>query len=285
MGPSPASPGASAGEYRLQHLTWQQFDQLRSTMRVALIPIGATEQHGPHLHVGTDARIAERLAEEIAARAEGLAVMAPPVMVGYSPHHMTFPGTITARESTLRALLDDIVDSLVRHGVRRFLIVNAHGGNIAFLPAWLSDVQRRAGVLAAFAHWSLLGRDVVADIAVSETYGHACEVETSLALALAPDLVEVDRLQPVSPVVPAAHPLIKGQAIPDRTVGVFLSRDFDQITENGALGMPARASVEDGERLREAVVARASEFVTWLAEAPVPASGGPRPPEADAPSS
>src|SRR5690625_3499592 len=163
-------------EYRLQHLTSPEFEQLLSTARVGLIPLGATEQHGPHLAMGTDAIVAEQLAERLASAASGLAVMTPPLPIGFSPHHLNFPGTISARPETLTSLLADVVDSLRRAGIRRFLIINGHGGNLAFLPAWMATCERELGVRLALAHWSLLGQDVVADTAQSSPIGHACEI-------------------------------------------------------------------------------------------------------------
>lgn len=252
-------------EYRLQHLTSPEFEQLLSTARVGLIPLGATEQHGPHLAMGTDAIVAEQLAERLASAASGLAVMTPPLPIGFSPHHLNFPGTISARPETLTSLLADVVDSLRRAGIRRFLIINGHGGNLAFLPAWMATCERELGVRLALAHWSLLGQDVVADTAQSSPIGHACEVETSLVMALAPHLVRPDRLTP-APVKPDPHPLVKGHAIPERAVGVFLPRPFETISDNGALGDPTAARPEAGERLADVIIERATEFVRWFAD-------------------
>ncbi len=252
-------------EYRIARMSSLAFAELRSTAPVALIPFGATEQHGPHLAMGTDAAIAEALALRI-AEASGRAVITPTVSVGFSRHHSAFPGTLTAQVSTLTAQLDDLVSSLLGHGITRYLIVNGHGGNLAFLPAWMSEAQSRHGVRLAVAHWSLLGRDIVARIAQSPMTGHACEVETSLALAIAPDLV-VGPLPGPAELAAPAHPLLRGQAIPEREVGVFMSRDFDEITPSGALGNPSLANIELGRELADAVVARAAEFVTWMADA------------------
>lgn len=252
-------------EYRIQQLTSPELAELvATTARVALVPLGATEQHGTHLAMGVDGLVAERLAAAVAEAAAGLAVVAPPLHVGYSQHHMAFPGTVTARPSTITALLEDVITSLRAAGLRRFLVVNGHGGNLAFLPAWMAQAQVELGVRVAVAHWSMLGRDVVTEIAVSPTIGHACEVETSLVLDLAPELVRHPLPGP-SPVRPDPHPLVRGHVVPERAVGVFLPRPFEEITENGAVGDPSAASAEGGARLRAAVVERAAEFVRWLA--------------------
>lgn len=251
-------------EYRIARMSSPQFAELVSTAPVALIPFGATEQHGSHLAMGTDAVIAERLALRI-AETSGRAVVTPTVSVGFSGHHRQFPGTLSSRVSTLSAQLEDLVTSLIGHGIRRFLLVNGHGGNLAFLPAWMSETQARHEVRIAVAHWSLLGKDVVTRIARSPLTGHACEVETSLALALAPELL-VGSLPGESELIPPAHPLLRGQAIPEREVGIFMSRDFRELTPSGALGNPSLADATLGQELLDAVVTRAAELVTWMAD-------------------
>lgn len=260
----------TTNEYRLHHLTWPDAEQRLRTARVGIIPLGANEQHGPHLRMGTDWRIAERLAEEVVLAANGLALMTPPLPVGFSPHHMGFAGTLTARPATITALLDDVVDSLRTHGLERFIVMNGHGGNLAFLPAWCADLRGRTGCSVGIIHWSLMGRDVVVENAASDVIGHACEVETGLALSLAPELVIESRLGGPAPLLPPEHDLVRGQAIPERAVGAFLARDFGELTENGALGHPAAADRDAGNRLREAVVERSVELIRHLANTDIP---------------
>lgn len=255
-----------SSEYRMEWLTTKEFEELVSPSTVALIPLGATEQHGPHLALGTDARIAERLAEATVAACEGSAIMSPAIKVGFSPHHVSFPGTITARTETLQAMLTDTFDSLARCGITRFIIVNAHGGNLAFLPAFTAEVRRDKGFQVGLVHWSLLGRDLVVEIAVSKVYGHACEVETSLALAADPRLVRERELPGPAPLPDSPFHLLRGQAIPEREVGVFLPRSFQDIATDGFLGEPCRADVQDGKRLFDVVVARTVEFVGFLGQ-------------------
>lgn len=257
-------------EYRLHHLTWPEAQARLRDAEVAIVPLGANEQHGPHLRMGTDWRIAERLAEEVVTAADGLALMTPPLPVGFSPHHMAFPGTLTARPATITALLDDVVDSLRAHGLQRFVVMNGHGGNLAFLPAWTAELRRRTGCTVTIVHWSLMARDVVVDNAASEVIGHACEVETGLALDIAPELVVEDRLGGPAPLREPEHHLLRGHAIPERAVGAFAPRDFIELTANGALGDPSAADAGAGRRLRDAVVARTVELIRHLAATDVP---------------
>jgi creatinine amidohydrolase len=215
--------------------------------------------------MGTDGIVAERLARKIADSSGGVAIVTPAIYGGFSPHHMEFPGTLTLKVSTLSAILLDYVESFQAHGIDRFMIVNGHGGNIAFLPAWMAEVQDSHGVRIALAHWSLLGRDIVAEIATSNVFGHACEVETSLVMSLAPELLVADPPSAVG-LIPPGHPLVRGQVIPEREIGVFVPRKFSAITPNGALGDPSAANVQLGNELVDAVVDRASAVVRWLAE-------------------
>lgn len=254
-------------EYRLHHMTWPQARTALERARVGVVAIGATEQHGPALKAGIDYRIAEALAEHAVAAADGLALMAPPIPIGFSPHHMDFPGTLTARIGTLCALLEDYLASLSRHGLRRFIIMNGHGGNLAFLPGWMAEYRERTGHTAAVVHWSMMGRDVVVEIARSEVYGHACEVETSLAMHLVPDTVVAEELGGPAPLVPSAHELLRGHAIPERAVGAFTPRSLAEFSTNGALGNPSAHDEEKGRELFEKVRDRTVELIRHLADA------------------
>jgi len=262
-GPSGPRNDNKSPEYRLQYMTASEFSAQLETIRVAVIPLGATEQHGEHLATGVDGIVAERLAEQIVSRGRGRAIMTPPIYIGFSPHHQNFPGTLTARPQTIEALLFDIISSLKNYGISRFLIVNGHGGNLAFLPAWMSQTQDMLDVMIAVAHWSMLGRDVVDEIKTSDVIGHACEVETSLVLDLAPELVHHPLPGP-SPVLAAPHSLVSGHVVPERSVGIFMPRPFNKITANGAVGDPSSASSAGGAKLREAVVERAVEYLEWF---------------------
>lgn len=246
-------------------MTWVDVQDTAGPETVAVIPFGSTEQHGPHLPLSTDTRIAERLGEEIARSCPEYALVTPALPIGFSTHHLEFPGTLSARPETLSALLDDVVGSLERFGIRRFLILNGHGGNLAFLPAYCASLRRRTGHVVALVHWSMLGRDVVIEIAQSETYGHACEVETSLALALDPEMVFRDRIEEPSPPPNEADPLLEGHAIPERAAAGFSPRWFAELSGNGALGDPRLADEAMGHELLRTVRNRAVEFVRHLA--------------------
>jgi 3,4-dihydroxy 2-butanone 4-phosphate synthase / GTP cyclohydrolase II len=198
-----------AAERRLARVAWPDLATTRP--RVAIVPLGATEQHGPHLPFSTDTLIAEALAMRLAARLEG-AVALPALPVGCSSEHMGFPGTLDVSPGTLVSWLSGVLASLARHGVGRAIVFSAHGGNVATLqdaaaqlaaavPAMSVDVLADLDALTA----RLQAEAARFGIAAEAAGHHAGEVETSIMLALHPELVRMEAAMP-GHVEPAADP-------------------------------------------------------------------------------
>lgn len=170
---------------------------------VVVLPIGATEQHGPHLATGMDALAAERLAEAGAERAThtGGVVLAPVLAFGASDHHLPFGGTLSLSAATLAGVLGDLIASAVVCGARRLLLLNGHGGNSAVCAQAAADGAREHGVVvAASDYWALAAPD-----GPWASYpGHAGAFETALMRALRPDGVRDDRLRPSPGTWPSA---------------------------------------------------------------------------------
>jgi creatinine amidohydrolase len=181
----------NAWEPRLGDLTWQEFALLPDEHRLVVIVAGAIEQHGYHLPLRTDSLNAEAVALE-AAVAERVLV-APTIDYGVSANHMAFPGTISLRQSTLVALLVDVVDSLYRHGIRRFVLFNGNGGNADAMRYAAGDIRGAFdGVSVGFSD---LG-DFRPDVALaSGVIYHADETETSHTLHVAPGSVRTGKLR------------------------------------------------------------------------------------------
>jgi creatinine amidohydrolase len=124
----------------LTEMTWSEVkDALKKTDTV-LIPVGSTEQHGPHLPLGTDTLIACKITEEVAKEVN--AVVAPPIAIGFSTEHLDFPGTITMIPKTLMSLIRDTCRSLISHGFKKIIIVNGHGGNTGLIEAATRELKQ-----------------------------------------------------------------------------------------------------------------------------------------------
>jgi creatinine amidohydrolase/Fe(II)-dependent formamide hydrolase-like protein/fructoselysine-6-P-deglycase FrlB-like protein len=187
----------------LDRLTWPQLEALLAAgCRTAVLPLGATEQHGPHLPFATDAWIADALAERFCRRVAE-AVRLPALPIGCSSEHADFPGTLSLQPDTLTAVLRDTLSSLAGHGFETVFIFSAHGGNFAALRAALPvlEAAARPARLIAFtdldrlvAVWHQTGSTAGID---PPTAGHhAGEFETSILLGLHPDSVRRDALAP-----------------------------------------------------------------------------------------
>lgn len=244
------------GAYVLQDMTWPEAATILEQAKLAIIPVGSTEQHGPHLRLSTDTVIAEQLALHIAAALAPQAIVVPPVPFGVSYHHMDFPGSLTLSPDTLQAVLTELVESLQRHGIETFFFLTGHGGNEATLAVLATKLRFQRGVRAASLFYFALARDVMQQGAISERWGHACEVETSLALYLTPELVRTDRLA-AGTIRPYPYPYSNH----DAALSVTVPFSFAELTANGAFGDARQANVAFGRAIAEAVVERAAAFL------------------------
>lgn len=243
-------------DVELARMTSPEAAAALASAEVALIPVGATEQHGPNMALETDTAVAYRLALRIAAALHPRAVVAPPLPYGVSYHHMRFPGTMTLSPETFQAVVLEVVDSLRRHGVERFFIIDGHAGNQGALDVLMTRLRFQMDIKAAYLFYFTLVDDLIRRGARSERWGHACEVETSVGLALQPDIVRAEALE-AGKLRPTSLPY--SDALVSPRVGMPLS--FEEITDNGALGDARQASEEFGQELTDAVVRRSVEFL------------------------
>lgn len=220
--------------------TWQEIRD--SGVRLAVLPFGAIEQHGPHLPVGTDWLIARSVARRLAEELDALLLPAMPY--GNSREHMAFPGTVTLRPSTLAAVLEDIVDSLRAHGIRIVVVLSTHGGNWILKPT-LREINYRCPDVRLI--WSSGVVPERGDAPPEDI--HAGQHETATMLHLRPDLVK-DTFADLD------CPGTVGQEFLDY-VGL------DATTAEGVWGRPARASAEAGRRALEERVRSQVEYVRW----------------------
>lgn len=244
----------------LHDLTWTEIRDLLPQVRMAIIPIGSTEQHGPHGCLDYDASGSREFSRRLALRLFPRALVAPGIDVGVSGHHIRFPGSLTLRPSTLVETIMDLAWSFRQHGVRRFFLANGHGGNIPAMTMAANRLRQEHGDQVA---WATVPYDAVPDVAAkhakTEINGHACEIETSCMLYLWPQSVRLDRLTrgEIQPLVIAAHQ--RGKPIAGE------ARYFDEVTANGAMGDATFASVEIGREMVETALDRYVEYLTeWM---------------------
>jgi creatinine amidohydrolase len=230
-----------------KELTAAEIRALASRDATVILPVASMEQHGPHLAVGVDTVLCEgvcRLAAE-AVQGEMAVIVAPTLWCGLAEHHMAFGGTFTFDLPTYRAVLLAFLKSIARHGFRKVLIVNGHGGNISALAAFLPDFTVETGLkLCATTYFELAQPGIATVLEDQERVRHACEGETSLMMALSPDLVRREKLpEAVGPSHSTPRPL-----------GVGRYRSYRSFSETGVVGDARKATKEKGERL--AIVCR-----------------------------
>jgi creatinine amidohydrolase len=213
---------------------------------IVLVPVAAMEQHGPHLPVMVDsllcAEVALRAASRVAAREP--VVVAPTVWSGLSEHHMPLGGTFTLDFAAFFALLRCLCRSLVRHGFRRIFLLNGHGGNRFALRVVVDELSGELGAAMATATYWEPAAARIADILERQPgLQHACEAETSMVMALRPELVDRERLAEARFDEP---PHVVTQR------GAHVWRSFPERTPTGVIGDPTAASAAKGERLLDA---------------------------------
>lgn len=253
----------------LARLTWREAQDAMDRADLALLPVGSCEQHGPHLALDTDLAMAEGLARRLANDLGERAVLCPSIPYGLSEHHMGFPGTLTLRPQTFAGMILEVVESLAQWGLRRVLVVNGHGGNIDALRLVARTARRDHGSAVASVMWAVLAADEIAARVTSPTYGHACEVETSVAMVLAPHVTRPELIGEPGRRAPADPLTLPQRAVVDRAIWLH------EWTEDGALGDPRLANADLGEAVVEVAYRRALEFAQSFAKEPIPGEDEP----------
>lgn len=257
---------AADRETRFERLRRPELDEYAKAGAVVLIPIGAIEQHGPHLPVETDTFAATACALEC-ARAFDDVLVAPPVPWGLSHGHAALGGTLSIRPSTLLELGVDLMDSLVQSGFPRIAWVNGHAGNRPALGLLVYEAKRRWGLsVAAVTYYELAAARFEA-LRASELggAGHACEFETSLMLHLDPERV-VGQTEVSHRVVPlTSHDFQDISVSGPAQIGFTFAERFP----DGVAGEPGLATRELGREIYGAACEALIDFVRELKAAPL----------------
>jgi creatinine amidohydrolase len=240
-----------------ERLTWPQIREAARADQVIVIPFASIEQHGPHLPVDVDLRLAREVCTRAARRNPNCLVMTP-MAFGFEPHHMAWPGTIDVDWDVLIRYGVCVVSSLARHGFRRILIINGHGSNRPILEMIVRLAQvRHPEILCAGQSWFALEAVAKAFQPLQESAftSHACELETSAYLALDPDLVDTGEAVPDYSFRRSPHfwaDLTGKRPDPDSAVPLVAMEYFATGSWTGVRGDPAKASAAKGEAALEA---------------------------------
>jgi creatinine amidohydrolase len=235
-------------KFVIAEMTWTDVAEAAARTDLCLLPVGAVEVYGPHLPLGADGIVSDYLCRAAADRVSSF--VAPLVPVGFSAVLQEFPGTLSVSTAALRGYVEGLVHSLRRCGVRRFLFVNGHAGNVAVIADVVEQMKSTyPGTLYAQVD---VWRFVIPHAAsVSESplpQGHASEHGTSVLLAVAPQLVKMDRAVDNPP---------KGGAFPE----ILQYGSYRRRAPDGVLGHATKGSVEKGRVIVARAVDRIVEFV------------------------
>jgi creatinine amidohydrolase len=230
-------------------MTWADIAAAGEAVRrwIAVLPLAAVEQHGPHLPLGVDAYIAEAyLARVRKILPEALpATFLPVQRVGVSAEHLGYPGTLTLSAATAIKAWTEIGESLARAGLRKLLLVTSHGGNVAAMELVARDLRTRLGMLAVTVGWHRFGYPEGTFSNEERRHGiHGGDIETSLMLAAMPDAVRTERAAQATPATVAMTHEFKW-------LGAYRPAGFAWMTQDlnatGAVGDATQASAAKGE--------------------------------------
>jgi creatinine amidohydrolase len=260
--------------WRYDHLTWPEMKDAiaRMPQPVVAVPIGAVEDHGPHMALSTDNDILEGVLAACGRRAEGDLLVLPTIPFGLDEHHMDFPGVIAIDIETTLAYLAQTAISVARHGFTHILIVNGHGSNQSICDlAARKCVLATGAICAATTVNAAVDPALIADVLEQErrggpgSVGHACEYETAMMLHLHPDRVDMSKAERDVGQLKLKyfnwdHPAVSAYAWQDW---------WSRFSGAGVCGDAAAASTEAGARLFEVTVERFVELVREFRTIPI----------------
>jgi creatinine amidohydrolase len=238
------------GPKTMFEMTWEEVSEALKETDTVILAVGSTEQHGPHLPLGTDAMQANEMAKRTAKKLaeEGIKVLVgPTIPFGCAPYHMGFPGTINLRSTTLHAVIKDVCLSLYQHGFRKFALLLGHGGNYGPMMVAAQDIVDETDAEVIVLNWIKEMMEKYRGILTSnDAEGHSGEGETSRQLALHPELVQLRRARVLyskkaEEMESNDHPLLGGGVFP-------ASKSFKVATQWGSVGNPNLAKKETGDK-------------------------------------
>lgn len=245
-------------EYLLGELTWPEAKRRFQEVDVALLPVGAIEQHGPHLPLDCDAFDADYLAKAVAERCKSpRPLVLPLVSYGVSYHHEDFSGTLSVNPETLSQMVYDIGMSAVKHGITKLVIVNGHGGNSPALHFAAQMINRDAHIFTCVDTGESSDPDIYG-MADTPNDVHAGEIETSTSLATRPHMVRSNKIKKFVPRFSSRYLDFTS----NRSVGWYAHTS--KISPSGVMGDPTLGSREKGERMWKVMIENLAALVEEL---------------------
>jgi len=222
-----------------EELSWKDIEELTRETKMAILPVAATEQHGPHLPLCVDTLEGYEIAKRISSRTR-IPVL-PPIVYGCSQGHGSFPGTLSVRPETLSRVVREICEWLYKSGIRKVILLNCHAWNLGPLLSAKEDLRAdhldlQVRVLSPLDIAVRAAKEYVADVD-DPNHAHGNVAETAEVLSLRPDLVDLSA------------------AVDEQDKPYFFEYRMDQISQSGAIGKPSNATKEFGERMLEAITA------------------------------
>lgn len=231
---------------------------------VIVLPLGAIEQHGPHMAVSTDTDIVTYLAGEAEKALTSQVLLCPTMPFGSSDHHLSFGGTISISPALYTQVIVEMVSSLLQNGFRKIVLLNGHGGNITPVKQALGMLSKDVGQameanIALVTYWELAGKPFSGEAPMeSPALSHACEYETSMMLHLFPEKVSMEKAERARR--PASNGYIPWED-DEAYRGVTLFKQTAFISSNGSSGEPQKATAEKGRHLLQSAT---DALVTFL---------------------
>jgi creatinine amidohydrolase len=247
---------------RFQDMTWPEVREVPRDKVVVVAPIAACEQHSHHLPVFTDTILVTGVADGVEKKLADKVLLLPTQWMGASSHHLRFGATLSAEVDTHITMLCDLIVPLIEDGFQRIMFLNGHGGNIDTMHVALRRLLTRfpQRQLTASSYWDLAEKELAALAeGPRKNMGHACEFETSMIMALRPDLVRKDKIKDDPP---PPEPVLRG---------LYISEDMKQRTQRGAVGYPELATPEKDKKFLQAAIDRTVEVIGGLLQRPIPA--------------
>jgi creatinine amidohydrolase len=256
--------------------SWPAIDALNRDTPV-VIPLGSCEQHGHHLPLFVDTIQVQAVADGVERAMGDRVLMLPAIWVGSSHHHLDYPGTISLPPELYTSVIKHIVRSVLHAGFKRLFFLNGHGGNEVpvsqALAALVAESDEADRAYLGIASWWSVGRDALEPKKLNLTtpgISHACEVETSMMLAIRPDLV--DQAKAIEP-----KPVLQSEWFNFEYGGkVGIYRRYHRLTAPGNMGAPKAATKERGEAMLKGVIQDVARFLEEFARWPELPELGPK---------